>query len=433
MLSASDSSNNDVTFWFNKGFSLYEKGNYLDSINCYTEALRLNPNYVDAWNNKGLGFFMLNRFEEAIECFNKAIAINPNSQNPHFNKAGSLRKLGRLEEAILCYNNAIQINPNVNAVWVYQGLAFIDLNRFEAAINSFDKALQIDPQDSVSWYNKGLCLERLYRFTEALACYQKSAELNSSNDWAIKKIAEISKLLTPPKTEGQKQVAPTKVIPERSELSGAKNVLKSEADSSWSNGDVNMLFFGSEQEIRDHIINVINANSPDRVLVAAGWERFASPFVEQASHLEESYVVRWNNNCSYSWLVNETTMWRNQQGSKVIIVSNYPREPRGDELMELCDKLDNGRRVAVFLVGAYTSSYINKVYNSQLCSKKENLHFQVLVSGGSDPSLLGSERKQLQACKNQQECHKLLTEISEKLEVDSNTPQVARYGAILMA
>jgi tetratricopeptide (TPR) repeat protein len=282
------------------------------------------------------------------------------------------------------------------------------------ALECYDKSLAADPNNSELWDCKAQCFKQLGRTDEELDCYKKALDLNDQS------------------TRAEEVQYVKSELPER---------------------DIRMLYFSSEQAIRDHIIVDINANLYDRVLVAAGWERFAKPFFQQACNLKEPYIVSWNKKHSFYWLCHETFIRRNQVGKRVIIVSNYPREtdpPRvtfwensaagakqrtligmNDDSLRLCNKLDIIRRTAVYLVGAYTSSYIKSVFSSQACGKIGNLHFQVLVCA-SDPSLLDSERKQLEACKNQQECHRLLVELSEKLEADPNTPSVARNGAILM-
>lgn len=286
--------------------------------------------------------------------------------------------------------------------------------RFKDAVECYNKSLAADPMNSELWDCKAQCFKQLGLIDEEVECYEKALDIDE-------------------KLSGNLEVQSAKLeLPTR---------------------DIKMMYFPSEQAIVDHIIADINSNLFDRVLVAAGWERFAKPFVEQTRSLREPYIVSWNKNHSFSWLCSETRIRRNQMGKRVIIVSNYPREtdpPKvtfwengaygqsqrtlaglDDDSLRLCEKSDIIRRTAVYLIGAYTSGYGKSVFCSQVCCKIENLHFQVLVSA-SDPSLLDSERKQLDACKDQQDCNRLLVELSEKLEADPNTPSVARNGAILM-
>jgi tetratricopeptide (TPR) repeat protein len=52
---------------------------YNEEIECYDEAIRLDPNNDSAWYDKSLALNKLGKFEEAGECFEKARKIK--SQN----------------------------------------------------------------------------------------------------------------------------------------------------------------------------------------------------------------------------------------------------------------------------------------------------------------------------------------------------------------
>jgi tetratricopeptide (TPR) repeat protein len=51
---------------------------YSEAIECYNQAIKIDPNYCHAINNKGIILDDLGKYSEAIECYNKAIQINPN-------------------------------------------------------------------------------------------------------------------------------------------------------------------------------------------------------------------------------------------------------------------------------------------------------------------------------------------------------------------
>lgn len=58
--------------WNNKGVALYSQGNYIESISCYDEAIKIDPGYVLAWSNKGKALKALHRDAEAESAFAKA-------------------------------------------------------------------------------------------------------------------------------------------------------------------------------------------------------------------------------------------------------------------------------------------------------------------------------------------------------------------------
>ncbi|MGI0088590.1 MAG: tetratricopeptide repeat protein [Nitrosotalea sp.] len=60
-----------------KGTSLVEDGKYEEALECFENALALNPNDPDIINKKGVALRSLGRNGEAIECFNRSLEILP--------------------------------------------------------------------------------------------------------------------------------------------------------------------------------------------------------------------------------------------------------------------------------------------------------------------------------------------------------------------
>jgi len=64
-----------------KGKNFFEIGEYLKAMECYEQALLLNPSNPDLWNSKGMVLRAMGRYEEAIECFNKSLEIDPRDKH----------------------------------------------------------------------------------------------------------------------------------------------------------------------------------------------------------------------------------------------------------------------------------------------------------------------------------------------------------------
>jgi tetratricopeptide (TPR) repeat protein len=60
-----------------KGTSLVAYGKYEEALECFENALALNPNDPDILNKKGVVLRSLGRYDEATECFNKSLEILP--------------------------------------------------------------------------------------------------------------------------------------------------------------------------------------------------------------------------------------------------------------------------------------------------------------------------------------------------------------------
>ena len=50
-------------------------------MECYSEALKLDPKNDVILSNKGVALMELERFREAVECFRKAVLLNPTNDD----------------------------------------------------------------------------------------------------------------------------------------------------------------------------------------------------------------------------------------------------------------------------------------------------------------------------------------------------------------
>ena len=49
--------------WLEKGLALYNSGNYEEALNCYNNALELEPSFEEAWYRKGMVIGALGDFQ----------------------------------------------------------------------------------------------------------------------------------------------------------------------------------------------------------------------------------------------------------------------------------------------------------------------------------------------------------------------------------
>ena len=66
------------------------------SINDYTSAIQINPDYTMAYTNRGNAYRALGKYQEAINDYTSAIKINPDHANAHNNRGNAYYDLGIL-------------------------------------------------------------------------------------------------------------------------------------------------------------------------------------------------------------------------------------------------------------------------------------------------------------------------------------------------
>jgi tetratricopeptide (TPR) repeat protein len=91
--------------YYSKGVLTMEQKQYDHALNCFQEAVSLDPEYEKAWVNLGSVWLAFNRHAEALDAFERAHELMPNQVYPLFNRAYSLNRLGRYREAYVVLKN----------------------------------------------------------------------------------------------------------------------------------------------------------------------------------------------------------------------------------------------------------------------------------------------------------------------------------------
>ena len=96
----------------NKSVSLYKKGLFKEAL---VEAKLLTiqyPNVALIHNIYGITSLSLNDWDQSVNSFSKAIKLKPDYVDAHYNLGIALKNLGRMEESILSYTKALELKPN---------------------------------------------------------------------------------------------------------------------------------------------------------------------------------------------------------------------------------------------------------------------------------------------------------------------------------
>ncbi|MDF2966153.1 MAG: Tetratricopeptide 1 repeat-containing protein [Rickettsiaceae bacterium] len=185
-------------------------------IECFNEAIKLNPSVVKAYLSKAKVLCYLKKYEESIECFNKAIQTDPTCAIAFNDKGKVFNELGQREEALRCFKEAIELDPQCiiacynkkntsralgkngeseeecskrfsellkqsKAEYNYSlGNSSLLKRHLKEAIKYYDKAIDLCPTYAEAYHNKGKALIALGWEREAIECYDKAILLNSS-------------------------------------------------------------------------------------------------------------------------------------------------------------------------------------------------------------------------------------------------------------
>jgi tetratricopeptide (TPR) repeat protein len=163
------------------GIVRYQQGLYAESLDCLSEAVRLNPSDIGVLTNFAVILQSLGQTEDALATYDKVLAINPALPEALYNRGNALRELKRPQEALVSFDKAISTKPQFAEAHNNRGNALRELNRPEDALASYDEALAIKPRLIDALYNRGSLLKELNRPEQALASYKKALAINSNN------------------------------------------------------------------------------------------------------------------------------------------------------------------------------------------------------------------------------------------------------------
>lgn len=169
---------------FEKGLSAAEKDNYIVSINCFSQFIKIYPNDAVAYYNRGLSKLKLKDYRGAIQDYTRAIEINPNDVDAYIWRGFAKNVLEDYRGAIQDYTKAIEINPSdagVGGAYYYRGDTKRKLEDYKGAIQDFNRTIEINPNDYFTYTYRGISKYFLEDYRGAIQDYTKAIEINPGN------------------------------------------------------------------------------------------------------------------------------------------------------------------------------------------------------------------------------------------------------------
>ena len=89
----------DAKLQYNKGIDYYQVGQYSQAAECFKNATKLDPNYIDAYYNLGSLLEYLQQDEEALSAFKQIILRKPDDYESVYKAAEISKRLGYYDKA----------------------------------------------------------------------------------------------------------------------------------------------------------------------------------------------------------------------------------------------------------------------------------------------------------------------------------------------
>jgi tetratricopeptide (TPR) repeat protein len=148
---------NFVLAFYSRGIAYFNKRDYDRAIADYTVSLRLTPRDIIALQNRGHAYQAKQDYDNAIADYSEAIKIEPKFSWAFNDRCYARAIAGReLQQALADCNEALRLMPNDIHTLDSRGLAYLKLGEFDKAIADYDVVLKFNPQQAGSLYGRGI-------------------------------------------------------------------------------------------------------------------------------------------------------------------------------------------------------------------------------------------------------------------------------------
>jgi len=175
----------------NLGIAYDKLGRYGEALLHLTEALRLNPGYIEARNNLAVTYYRTGRYDEALRELQEALRLNPDYAEAHGNLGNICAGEGRYEEAIKELKEAVRLNPGYAAAHNNLGNIYALQNRSAEALDEFREALRLNPDYAAARSSIGNIYTGMGRHEEALKEFEEALRLEPEFQEAYQGIGSV--------------------------------------------------------------------------------------------------------------------------------------------------------------------------------------------------------------------------------------------------
>ena len=172
-----------------KGNDLSFRKNYVQALEAYDAAIKLDPQLAEAYNNRGIVKYELRNFSDAIEDYTMAITLNSNHADALNNRGNAYAALEQFQNALSDLKASLKLNDKSAAGHNNLGSVYLFQKIFGSAVNEYTNAIKLNPNFAEAYYNRAMTYYYQANYEKALEDVLKAIKLNP-NDAATKELYE---------------------------------------------------------------------------------------------------------------------------------------------------------------------------------------------------------------------------------------------------
>lgn len=174
--------------WDNAAQEYYQQGQdaflrrELDkAVEYFTQAVQLDPRYIDAYNARGYTYVSMGQFDQAIADANQVLGMDPQNAYAYAMRAFAYYGLENTAQAMADVEYALQLDPNLAVAYNTRGALNLEFSPRQA-LADFTRAAELDPHFAGPFLNLGDYYYYAGDYHKAVDYYTQAIQANSL-DW----------------------------------------------------------------------------------------------------------------------------------------------------------------------------------------------------------------------------------------------------------
>ena len=162
------------------GNTLLGRGQTVEAIASYQDALRLRPDFAEARRGLGMAYMKLGRPRDAEREFRRLTAARPRDASAHYDLGCALSARGRHEDALMSYRETLRLQPGHAQARIAVVTTLTELGRAGEAIGALQESPRADEAPAMTLGRRARAAHAVGKHAEAVLFWTQALDTDPS-------------------------------------------------------------------------------------------------------------------------------------------------------------------------------------------------------------------------------------------------------------
>ena len=187
-----NSNEDEITNLIKKGKAWLDICDYKHAKECFQKVLEINPDAI-SYSYLGEIYWSQGENNNAINCFQNAIGINPRYAKAHY-QVGRLYCLQKdYGTALKHFQKVVEIEPTYDSIYYLIGMCYFRVKDYNNALKNLETADKYAPNDKELLHFLAAVNLQLYNDNSAINYYKRIINIDPNDEIACNTILELKK------------------------------------------------------------------------------------------------------------------------------------------------------------------------------------------------------------------------------------------------